>query len=102
MASGAQRREGLTFMAWQRCQESNISERGEYVARLPVVKKPSRISLNCRAVCSISNGEAMDRLTRYSWLVIPSPQCRGAMNCAHLVPHDDRAGRNELRPPGTT
>src|SRR6266516_4873050 len=62
IASGAQRREGLTCKSLQRCQDSRIIERGVYIAGAPVVRNSSRITLNCRAVRSISDGEAMERL----------------------------------------
>jgi len=39
-----------------------------------VVRNSLRTVVNCRAVCSISDGEAIDKPTLYRWLVIPSPQ----------------------------
>src|SRR5258707_1265376 len=58
--------------------------RGVRKVKIPVVRNSLRTVVNCWAVCSISDGEAIDKPTLYRCLVIPSPQCRCSMALAAL------------------
>ena len=44
--------------------------RGVRRVKIPVVRNSLRTVVNCRAVCSISDGEAIDKPMLYCWLVI--------------------------------
>ncbi|TMD71994.1 MAG: hypothetical protein E6I97_18010 [Chloroflexi bacterium] len=49
--------------ARQASQELSMIERGVRKVKIPVVRNSLRTIVNCRAVCSISDGEAIDKPT---------------------------------------